>query len=143
VPPIGESWPLEPRKHIIWIDDFGDIASRNASKVKNRAIRRAHRVAECTDRAQAVRGPLLAREEQVRRRSSCQARVAFSEPRTGRGCAVANGQMVVTRLDGHRPFREKWGPGVPGMSATFTRRTLRRCRGLPRLCTTPLGWRGR
>jgi hypothetical protein len=26
VPPISETWPFEPPKHIIWIDDFQDIA---------------------------------------------------------------------------------------------------------------------
>lgn len=26
VPPIGDTWPFEPPKHIIWIEDFQDIA---------------------------------------------------------------------------------------------------------------------
>jgi len=26
VPPIGDTWPFEPPKHIIWIEDFKDIA---------------------------------------------------------------------------------------------------------------------
>lgn len=25
-PPIGENWPFEPPKHVLWIDDFKDIA---------------------------------------------------------------------------------------------------------------------
>jgi len=25
-PPIGETWPFEPPKHVLWIDDFKDIA---------------------------------------------------------------------------------------------------------------------